>query len=173
MKKRIILYSSILAVLLFIILIVGNFFYNFNALAVDTIELPQIEKFDTVIYKIEKYKVWEMKNVYLYNSSYIFDMNNDGKMIENRFFMVHKKVQNICSFSNQFINTIKIAKTENEETLIKYNIYLESKKMPKYWKPVLNKRCMDELSDHKEDLLFVITTDNNLNIENIDANDGI
>ena len=56
MKKRIILYSSILAVLLFIILIVGNFFYNFNALAVDTIELPQIEKFDTVIYKIEKYK---------------------------------------------------------------------------------------------------------------------
>ena len=33
---------------------------NFNALAVDTIDLPQIEKFDTVIYKIEKYKVWEM-----------------------------------------------------------------------------------------------------------------
>ena len=49
MKKRIILYSSILAVLLFIILIVGNFFYNFNALAVDTIELAQNDKTDSEI----------------------------------------------------------------------------------------------------------------------------
>ena len=54
MKKRIILYSSILAVLLFIILIVGNFFYNFNALAVDTIELPQNDKTDSEILKLGK-----------------------------------------------------------------------------------------------------------------------
>lgn len=60
MKNKIIVYSILLTILLFIILIIGNFFYNFNALAVDTIDLPQIEKFDTVIYKIEKYKVWEM-----------------------------------------------------------------------------------------------------------------
>lgn len=59
--------------------------------------------------------------------------------------------------------------TENNETLIKFYFYLESKKLPKYWKSVWDKRCIDELSNHKEDLLFVITTDNNLNIINVDT----
>ena len=36
MKKRIIVYSSIFAILLFIILIIGNYFYNFNAFAADS-----------------------------------------------------------------------------------------------------------------------------------------
>lgn len=173
MKKRIILYSSIFAILLFIILIIGNYFYNFNAFAADSIKIPQIEKYDIEIYKIEKYKVWEMKNVYLYNGDYVFDKKKNGKIIENRFFMVNKKVQNINSFFNQFIKITNIIQTKNDETLIKFYFYLESKKLPRYWKPVWDIRYIDELSEHKEDLLFVITTDNNLNIENIDANDGI
>ena len=173
MKKRIILYSSILAVLLFIILIIGNFFYNFNAFAADSIKIPQTEKYDIEIYKIEKYKVWEIKNVYLYNGDYVFDKRENGKIIDNRFFMVNKKIQNINNFFNQFMKLFNKIQTENNETLIKFYFYLESKKLSKYWKPVWDKRCIDELSNHKEDLLFVITTDNNLNIENIDANDGI
>lgn len=77
MKKRIILYSSILAVLLFIILIVGNFFYNFNALAVDTIELPQNDKTDSEIlklgkafkYTIDEYNKILTRELYLANPS--------------------------------------------------------------------------------------------------------
>ena len=105
----------------------------------------------------------------------IYGYNDGGNSTsyKNRFFMVNKKVQNINSFFNQFIKITNITQTKNDETLIKFYFYLESKKLPRYWKPVWDIRYIDELSEHKEDLLFVITTDNNLNIENIDANDGI
>lgn len=93
----------------------------------------------------------------------------NGKIIENRFFMVNKKVQNINIFFNQFMNITNITQTENDETLIKFYFYLESKKLPSYWKPVWNMRYIDESSRHNEDLLFVITVDNNLNIIHIET----
>lgn len=168
MKKRVILYSTFISILLFIILLIGYYFYNFNAFAADAIKIPQSEKFDIIIYKIENYKVWEMKNVYLYNGDYVFDKKKDGKIIENRFFMINKKVQNINSFFYQFMDIANIERIENGEVLIKYYFYLESEKLPKYWKPVWDKRCIDELSRHKEDVLFVITVDSNNNILSIE-----
>lgn len=126
MKKKIIVYSILLTILLFIILIIGNFFYNFNAFAADSIKIPQTEKYDIEIYKIEKYKVWEMKNVYLYNGDYVFDKRENGKIIDNRFFMGNKKIQNINNFFNQFMKLFNKIQTENNETLLAsgdYNHY--------------------------------------------------
>lgn len=133
---------------------------SINALMVDTISLPQIEKYDAHIYKIGKYRVWEMKNVSKYNGDLCFKKStDDGKAIINQFYMVNKKVQDIDLFKKDFVKQVGIKSNTNNTILVKYYFYLESKDLPKYWKPVWDKRCIDELTQHKDDLLFTITVD--------------
>ena len=166
MKKR---YMFFLIFVFFLLIFL--FVYkinNFNVLALDTIPLPQEEKFDIKIIKIEKYKVWEMKNVYLYNGDYSFQDKIDGKKTIRRFYMVNKNVNDVDGFAHKFMQLINPETSIDNQIIINYYFYRKSKKLPKYWKPVWNKRCIDELTDHEEDLLFIVTTDINKNILNID-----
>ncbi len=160
MKNKIKLYSIILFVISSIVLLIGYCFHDFNALAIDTIKLPQTEKFDMTTYKIGKHKVWEMKNVSKYNGDYCFRKSfDDGKKIINQFYMINKKVQDIETFEKEFIRHLEIKPDIGDTFVVKYYFYLESKDLPKYWKPVWNKRCIDELTQHEDDLLFTITID--------------
>lgn len=167
MKKKVfsLLFFSIS---LFLIALICYKLNNINVFTVDTIDLPQTEKFNVEVYKIDKIKVWEMKNVYLYNGDYFLKMNKGDKKLLNRFYMVNKQVQNVDSFFNKFIKITDLEECGDDEYFIAYYFYLESKKLPKYWMPVWERFCQDELTQHEDDLLFIITTDAHKNILNID-----
>lgn len=166
MKKRYMLF--LIFVLVFLTFLFVYKINNFNVLALDTIPLPQEEKFDIKILKIEKYKVWEMKNVYLYHGDYSFKNEIDGKKSIRRFYMVNKNVDDIDGFSHKFMAQIDSDSLEAKEEVVNYYFYRKSKRLPKYWTPVWDRHCIDELTDHEEDLLFIVTTDINKNILNID-----
>lgn len=163
MKKRYMLF--LIFVLVFLTFLFVYKINNFNVLALDTIPLPQAEKFDIKILKIEKYKVWEMKNVYLYNGDYWFENSRENN---NRFYMTNKIIEDINDFSIKFIAQIDSNFGAAKEGVINYYFYRKSKRLPKYWTPVWDRHCIDELTDHEEDLLFIVTTDINKNILNID-----
>lgn len=166
MKKKILLYMLLL--LTFLSLLIMYKIKNVNAFALYAIPLPQEEKFDIKIIKIEKYKVWEMKNVYLYHGDYSFKNEIDGKKSIRRFYMVNKNVDDIDGFSHKFMAQIDSDFLEAKEEVVNYYFYRKSKRLPKYWTPVWDRHCIDELTDHEEDLLFIVTTDINKNILNID-----
>ena len=63
-----------------------------------------------------------MKNVYLYDGAYSFDILEDGKLIDNRFFMANKKIQNIKSFFNQFIFILNLKNYLNIGDLYGINV---------------------------------------------------
>lgn len=152
---------------------------NINAFALAAIPIPQTEKFDAVVYKIGKYKVWEMQNVYEHNGDYLFAERENGKDIVNRFFMVNKDVKDVDDFAAKFMSLAdsghlspnpfplrarkySLADYEqfsSREIVLKYFFYRESKMLPKYWTPVWNRHCIDELNQHKDDLLFAISID--------------
>ena len=165
MKRKILLITGFLLLIFSarIIYIINTI----NVFTVDTINLPQTEKFNTVIYKIDKIKVWEMKNVYENNGDYWFAEMQDGKRIVNRFYMVNKEVKDVDDFAAKFISLMK-PEFSSDEIVIKYFIYCESKKLPKYWMPVWSRHCIDALFMHEDDLLFTITTDADKNILNVD-----
>lgn len=129
--------------------------------------LPQEKKFEIEKMKIDGCKVWEMKNVYENNGDYWFAEMQDGKKIVNRFYMVNKEVKDVDDFAAKFISLMK-EEFSSDEIVIKYFIYRESKKLPKYWMPVWKRPYPDALFMHEDDLLFTITTDANKNILNVD-----
>ena len=129
--------------------------------------LPQEKKFEIEKMKIDGCKVWEMKNVCENNGDYWFEEMQDGKRIVNRFYMVNKEVKDVDGFAAKFMSLMK-EKFSSDEIVIKYFFYRESKKLPKYWMPVWERRCIDALFMHEDDLLFTITTDANKNILNVD-----
>ncbi|GEM_PF-3657220 len=165
MKRKILLLAFFL--LLVFSSIVTYRIKNINPFALYNIELPQEEKFDIEIFKIEKYKVWEMKNVYTNNGDYWFEERLGGKKIINHFYMVNKEVEDVDDFAAKFMLLMKPEYFSSNEIVIKYFFYCKSKKLPKYWKPVWDRHCIDELTQHKDDLLFVITTDAHKNILNV------
>lgn len=130
--------------------------------------LPQEKKFEIEKMKIDGCKVWEMKNVYENNGDYWFEEMQDGKRIVNRFYMVNKEVKDVDDFAAKFISLMK-EEFSSDEIVIKYFIYRESKKLPKYWMPVWSRHCIDALFMHEDDLLFTITTDADKNILNVDV----
>ncbi len=186
-RKR--LYISILSIVLLAVLFVVYKVKTFNVFSIDVIELPQEEKFDIEILKIEKYKVWEMKNVYANNGDYWFENWQDGKRIVRRFYMVNKEVEDVDDFVAKFMPLIKFEyyssdeigrrrlfrkpfKPEyfsSDEIVVKYFFYRKSKMLPKYWTPVWSRFCLDYLGAHEDDLLFVVTTDTQKNILDVDV----
>ncbi len=142
---------------------------NINPFALYNIELPQTEKFDIEILKIEKYKIWEMKNVYANNGDYWFEERQGEKKIINRFYMVNKEVKDVDDFAAKFLPLVRPEYFSSDEIVVKYFFYRKSKKLPKYWTPVWGRHGIDELTQHEDDLLFVITTDTQKNILNIDV----
>lgn len=162
MKNKV--FSLLVSILIFLIVFICYKFNNINVFTVDTIKLPQTEKYNIKVHKIDKLKVWEMENVYLYDGDQLISKKKDGKRIENKFFMVNKPVQNINVFFKEFLEKIDLGEDKNDECMIAYYFFRESKKLPKYWKPIWDKRCIDELSQHYDDLLFIITIDNSCNI---------
>lgn len=132
--------------------------------------LPQEKKFEIEKMKIGGCKFWDMKNVYENNGDYWFEEMQDGKKIVNRFYMVNKEVKDFDNFAVTFMSLMK-GEFSSDEIVVKYFFYRESKKLPKYWMPVWERRCIDALFMHEDDLLFTITTDADKNILNVEVND--